>query len=366
MGARGTKSRAERDQTDESLRSERAKADRARAEARVSVEKDADAVVDLARATADAVLSEERDRADRKLHQTEPQAHDTVVKERALADEVVRSERATADETLRGERAEYGRALAALLPLERDETDTYLLTERARSDDSLSNRDDFLGIVSHDLRNLLGGIVHSAELLEGDASDTDEGRQVVVGAKRIQRYVARMSRLIGDLVDVASIEAGKLAVTKARADAVALLSEAAEPFQAVAAEKKIALETKSLEPSLVGLFDRERMLQVLANLIANALKFTSPGGVVCIRSERVGDELRLSVSDTGLGIPGNMLKVIFERFWQVGENDRRGMGLGLYISKHIVEAHGGRIWAESTMGEGSQIHVTLPGGWTAR
>lgn len=365
MRPQDPKSRTERDQTDESLRSERERVDLARAEAQASVEHDADAVVDLARRTADAVLGQERKRADRRLGSGEPQVLEAVLQQRALADEVVRGERGKADEMLGRERAECARALADLMLMERDETDRYLLTERARSDTSLSNRDDFLGIVSHDLRNLLGGILLSAEVLSGDASDTDDGRRVAVGAKRIQRYVARMNRLISDLVDVASIEAGKLAMSMRRADAVPLVAETVDTFRSVAGEKRISLETKILERELLAYFDHERMLQVLANLISNGLKFTPPGGVVCIRAAGAVGELRISVADTGAGIPGAMLEAVFERFWQVKENDRRGVGLGLYISKHIVEAHGGKIWAESRMGQGSQVHLTIPVALTA-
>src|SRR4029077_10199250 len=116
----------------------------------------------------------------------------TVIEERARADETLREERASADEILRDERAKEAMAFARLLPLEREKTDRYLLTERARSDDALANRDDFLGMVSHDLRNLLSGIVMSATLLSDEASESDEGRRTVAGMKRIERYVARM------------------------------------------------------------------------------------------------------------------------------------------------------------------------------
>jgi signal transduction histidine kinase len=101
---------------------------------------------------------------------------------------------------------------------------------------------------------------------------------------------------------------------------------------------------------------------VLANLITNAIKFTAPGGRVSVGVERRGDEAQFCVRDTGSGIRANMLETIFERFWQVGKNDRRGLGLGLYISKCIVEAHGGRIWAESREGQGSRFFFTVPGG----
>jgi len=360
-----SKTRPGRAETDESLRLERKNVDRAGAEARVAVEKEADAVVELARATADAVLDVARDRADRRLgptgsERTTSVARDAITEERARADDVVRTDRAQADATLKRERAEHERALAALLPFERLDTDRYLVTERARSDDSLSNRDDFLAIVSHDLRNLLGGIAHSAALLADDATGNEQGRQVVIGANRIQRYVAQMNRLIGDLLDISSVEAGKLAITVARADLCAVVSESIENFFAAAAEKGITLESKVSETHLFGVFDQERILQVLTNLITNAIKFTSPGGFVRVSAERAGKDLELRVADTGRGIPTNMLERVFDRFSQVGKNDRTGVGLGLYISKHIVEEHGGEIWAESQLGEGSRFCVTLP------
>lgn len=351
----------ERGQTDESLRQEREKTDRALAE-RQAAEEEADLVVQLVRETADAVLTDARAKADQRLDEPLPQAetHGTLAEERLLEDEALQDERASADEILRRERNENARILARLLPLEREKTDRFLLTERARSDDALSNRDTFLGLVSHDLRNLLGGIVINAELLSVRASGHGDGEQTLVATARIQRYAAHMNRLIGDLLDVASIDAGKLTVTPAPGDAAALIAEAVEPFQDAASAKGISLETETAERPLPAELDHGRMLQVLANILANAIKFTSPGGSIRVRCESTGDELRFAVSDTGSGIPGNMLEAIFERFWQVGENDRRGVGLGLYISKCIVEAHGGRIWAESKLGEGSRICFTLP------
>ena len=168
----------ERDQTDESLRTERNKTDRALADRQAAVEDDADMVVQRARENADAVLSTAREKADQQLERAsdEPPSPE-IVEERVLEDEVLRDERATADESLRRERSENARALSKLLPLEREKTDRYLLTERARSDDALANRDDFLGIVSHDLRNLLCGIVMSASQLSTIATDNDDGEK---------------------------------------------------------------------------------------------------------------------------------------------------------------------------------------------
>lgn len=351
----------ERGQTDESLRQERERTDRALAE-RHAAEEEADLVVQLARENADAVLTEARAKADQRLDDALPQAatHATLAEERLLEDEALQDERASADEILRRERNENARVLSRLLPLEREKTDRFLMTERARSDDALSNRDTFLGLVSHDLRNLLGGIVITAELLATKTSEHEDGGQILVATERIQRYAARMNRLIGDLLDVASIDAGKLAVTPAPGDAAALIVEAVDMFQDAASAKGIALRAELPEHPVPAELDHDRMLQVLANTLANAIKFTPPGGSIRVRCEPTGNELRFSVSDTGSGIPGNMLEAIFERFWQVGKNDRRGVGLGLYISRHIVEAHGGRIWAESQLGEGTRICFTLP------
>jgi len=357
---RDGRNRPERDQTNESLRTEREKTDQALAD-KQAVERNADDVIHRARGNADAVLGAARNLADRRLTQPAPlTGTDAVAAERLVEDDIVRGERASADETLLREREESSRVLASLLPLERDKTDRYLLSERARSDDALSNRDNFLGIVSHDLRNLLGGIVMSTGLLSSAARDDDEGKETRAATARIQRYAARMNRLIGDLVDIASIDAGKLAVTPARGDVVALVLEAAETFQAVAAEKDITLATQLDEGVLPAVFDHDRMLQVLANLITNSIKFTAPGGTIQLRGESTGGDVRVCVSDTGTGIPQDMLESVFERFRQVTKNDRRGLGLGLYISRCIIDAHGGRIWAESGQGKGSTLGFTLP------
>lgn len=362
MKSRVKEPRPERDKTDESLRTERENSDRAMVEKRTGIEENADELVERAREHADAVLDTARDKADRKLDTDEsgPQSRAAVGRERALEDAVLHGERAAADERLRREREEQTRTLASLLPLEREKTDRHLLTERARSDDALAQRDDFMGMVSHDLRNLLSGIVLNATVLSEDASDSEEGRRTVAGMNRIQRYVARMNRLIGDLVDVVSIDAGKLALQRQRGDVAALITEAVDAFASTASEKGISLEFV-VERALLADFDHDRMLQVLANLITNALKFTPRGGRIAVHGERAGDGLRFSITDTGMGIPANMLETVFERFWQVGKNDQRGLGLGLYISRCIVEAHDGKIWADSTLGEGSAFHFTIPG-----
>ncbi len=356
--ARPAKQQPPREATDDSLRTERVAADGL--DVTRTVERDADLVVDLARARADAVLDEAREKADGGAS-----AEGDVVRARADADDVLEDERASADENLRRERAYSARILSAMLPLARGGTDRKLLTERADSDAKLSSRDDFLGMVSHDLNNLLGGIILTAGTLErratarGDA-ETPEAKRIATRASSILLYAARMKRLIGDLVDVTSLSAGKLAVKVAPSDARALILEALEPFRPLAAEKRLSLEAVVKEDAMPVLCDHGRILQVIANLVGNAVKFTAGGGHISVGAVGQGEGAQFSVTDSGPGIPGHLLDSVFVRFWQAGDDDRRGLGLGLYIAKSIVDAHGGRIWVESTVGEGSTFHFTLP------
>lgn len=351
----------EREQTDESLRVERERTDVELAARLRVIEAEAAGAIDRARDKADGVRDEAREEVDHNLAISAPWAAtcDAIVQARALEDEALEQERAAADERLRRQRDEHLRMLLRILPLEREKTDQYLLTERARSDEAISNRDDFLSIVSHDLRNLLSTVSMSAQMIEREVSEQGDESGASRAAKRIQRVTARMNRLIGDLVDVSSIESGKLRITLTRSDAAALITEALDAFRPATSAKGISLESEHVEGPLLARFDHDRILQVLANLIGNAIKFSSPGGVIRLACAREGDDVRFSVRDTGPGIPEAQLEAVFERFWQVGENDRRGLGLGLYISRSIIEAHGGKLWAESTLGVSSVFHFTL-------
>jgi signal transduction histidine kinase len=363
MAPKDKKPRPEQDRTDQSLHEERERADNEFSKKRDSIEDAADAVVQDARAQADTSLKAARAQTDERLEESEAssQERQSVARERVQEDAAHRKERAISDEKLREEREASKRALASLLALEREKTDQHLLLERARSDESLAARDDFLGMVSHDLRTLLGGIAMRAAMLMRNASEDEVGQRTHKDAESIQRFTARMNRLIGDLLDVASIEAGRLTVEPRPEDAIRLVRETVEAFLPAASAKGIALDSDVARNSLLARFDHERILQVLANLLSNALKFTPEGGRVSIRVEPLGEEVRFSVADTGTGIATDELERVFERFWQVLGGDKRGLGLGLYISRCIVEAHGGRIWAESRPGAGSTFFFTLPG-----
>jgi signal transduction histidine kinase len=234
-----------------------------------------------------------------------------------------------------------------------------LLRLKTASDGALAGRDNSMGMVSHDLRNLLHGIVLQTTMLADDASASTDNKEMVVGLKRILGFAGRMHRLVEDLVDVVSIDAGKLALEPARHVAATLLSEIVDASRLAAAEKGISIRSDTVDPSLMATFDRERILQVMNNLVTNAIKFTPRGGAIMLRCEGTDDGLVLSVSDTGVGIPGKLLDTVFERFVQV-THDHRGLGLGLYISQCIVQSHAGRMWVESTVGKGSTFYFTIP------
>jgi signal transduction histidine kinase len=354
MAAGTSTSIPDREQTDASLRLERERADEALAEELAGIDETADEIIGRARRRADEVLATARVKMDAPTPAAGPAA--SLARERTLEDRALREERAEADETLRDERAEH----VGLLRVERAETDRDLSSERARSDVAVAMRDEFLGIVSHDLRDLLNTIVLRATLIARGALEAGPTEQVREHAHGIQRAGGRMNRLIGDLVDVASIEAGALVVTLELCDPVEVVTEAASTFEAQASASGVALGVQIASPLGRAALDPARILQVLGNLLGNALKFTPAAGEVVLRLERIGGDIQFTVSDTGAGIPADMLESVFERFVQAGSHDRRGVGLGLYISKCIVQGHGGRIWAESTPGRGSTFRFTLP------
>lgn len=354
------KRKSERVQTDDSLRNERKNADDAVSENRAAGEV-ADHVVKRARGRADEVVNRARDKADRsRATGAGSGARALIDAERRQADALLERQRADDDERLRREREQQAEILEKVLLRERANTDRYLLTERTRSDDAIANRDDFLGMVSHDLGNLLHNINLTAVYLSAKASNSEEGARTIAAMDRVQRDVDRMSAIIRDLVDIVSIDAGKLAIQPERGDARALLDEAADAYAVAASTKKISLSVERVDAPLSCCFDHRRMSQVLANCVSNAVKFTPSGGRIVLRGACVGDDVQLSIEDTGPGIPPGMLENVFERFWQVGKNDQRGLGLGLYIAKCIVTGHHGRIWFENATAGGATLHCTIP------
>jgi signal transduction histidine kinase len=228
----------------------------------------------------------------------------------------------------------------------------------ARSEQAVRARDAVLGVVSHDLRNPLNTIHMAASVLLETSEERRSGN--VRGLEIIRRSVQQMNRMIKDLLDASSIDAGRFHVAQSYADVAALLCQASELLGPLAAEKSIQLDCESSQELTKAWVDSDQMLRVFSNLIGNAIKFTPEGGTICLRAEPSVDSIVFSVRDSGAGIAATQLPHVFDRYWQGIRGDRRGAGLGLAIAKGIVEAHGGRIWVDSTPGVGSTFSFSIP------
>jgi PAS domain S-box-containing protein len=234
-----------------------------------------------------------------------------------------------------------------------DNSQLYALAQRA-----IRARDEVLGVVAHDLRNPLNVIELSSMVMLRKLEDDREKLHSLV--QMIRQAAGRARRLIEDLLDMARIEGGLLAVERTRCQPDDLLDAALDMMRPGAEQACIEL-TGGAQPGMSEIeADRDRILQVFSNLVGNAIKFTPAGGRVGMTVTRSGKDVCFSVSDTGPGIPADHLPHLFDRFWQAEPRDRRGAGLGLAIAKTIVEAHGGRLWAESTPGQGSTFFFTVP------
>ena len=350
----------ERVETDTSLDAERKKADQLLTERAAALEHAAAAVVELAREEADVLVERAREHTNAALdHAHEPSERlEEVAAARDVEDKLVEARRAAADALLLEEQHAHRRAMKNLLAIEREETDQRLQNERERADLRVTSRDDFFAMVSHDVRGLLSSISLSADALRH--APQHDANEFAREADRILRLTARMNRLVGDLLDVVGMEAGKLRIAPAPHDLRALLTETVESFQALAASRSLRLTATLPEAPMVTTFDSDRMLQVLSNLVSNAMKFTAAGGHITLGVARVAAGFDLTVEDDGLGIAPDQLDAIFERFAQASARDRRGLGLGLYIARGVLEAHGGQLSVTSAPGAGSTFHATLP------
>ena len=236
--------------------------------------------------------------------------------------------------------------------------DNALLYQEAQ--DALRSRDDLLAIVSHDLRNPLDVIQFTVAMLRQTLPTDDPPARARKHCDMIQRSAERMIGLIRDLLDFGTIQAGKLSVETSRHDAATMAEEALTSTRLLAAHKRITVDTDlPTDPSNV-LCDRPRVLQVFANLLGNAIKFTPEAGTISVSVQTLEHEVRFAVSDTGPGIPEESLPHVFDRYWQAKRTANLGTGLGLAIAKGIVEAHGGTIDVKSIVGVGSTFAFTLP------
>jgi signal transduction histidine kinase len=233
--------------------------------------------------------------------------------------------------------------------------------ERLKELDRLKS--DFVSNVSHELRTPLTAIKGAVDLILREVAGPLTEKQIHY-LTRVRSNTQHLAGLINDLLDLSKIESGKIEVKSSLVSMGGLVHEVVETLRPIAVEKGIALEAAIPEQSIMVWADRDKINQVLMNLIGNAIKFTPAHGTVTVSASRNGDErVQVSVSDTGPGVPPEEKEKIFDKFYQVGEVDGvkpKGTGLGLAICKALVELHGGRIWVESEMNRGSTFYFTLP------
>jgi signal transduction histidine kinase len=237
----------------------------------------------------------------------------------------------------------------------------YVANEKLKDLDRLKS--DFVSNVSHELRTPLTAIKGAVDLVLREVAGPLTEKQIHY-LTRVRSNTQHLAGLINDLLDLSKIEEGKIEFQSTRVSLGGLVHEVVETLRPIAAEKPLELEVTAHEPSVLVWADRDKVRQVLTNLIGNAIKFTPPHGKVMVSSaSNDTDWVRVSVSDTGPGIPADERERIFEKFYQVAVNGGpkpKGTGLGLAISKVLVELHGGRIWVESEPSRGSIFCFTLP------
>lgn len=231
---------------------------------------------------------------------------------------------------------------------------------RLRTDEAIHAREEILSVVSHDLRNPVGMIMIAASsLLNVDAGEKTV--RVRTMAERIHRQAERMARFITDLVDFAGIESGRLELERARHEPETIVTAASELFGPIALERGLRFETRVSPKLPIVECDSDRAVQVLTSLVSNALKVTPKGGAVSIGADVRGDDVVFYVRDTGPGLDADELPNLFERHWRSKSTMYKGAGLALAIARGIVDAHGGKIWAESRVGAGSTFYFSLSG-----
>lgn len=375
-----------RAQTDASLDAERTTSDAVNPVLAADARRQLDDLIERDRKLADIRLLKFRDSSDRILshERAESPAQNALIAlerdcadqrievERNVADALLQRERQRSDVAVEADRSDHD-ALHIGLEARRQDTDDQLSMER-RGADTTTNalgriksalveahtkegwQRDVLGMVAHDLRSPLSVISLSAESI---AERTQEAA-IRAAAHAIELATVRMERLLGDLLDVARIESGTLHIIKRQHDIRALLLEVLSSYGPMFAARDITFTVNVPPDSVEASFDYDRIVQVLSNLLGNAIKFTQSGGTVTLHAERQAEGVGFTVRDNGPGISPLALPHVFERFWQVNSEVRRGLGLGLHICENIIRAHGGQIRAESEPGKGATFRFTLP------
>lgn len=225
---------------------------------------------------------------------------------------------------------------------------------------AIKDREDVLSIVSHDLKNPLHAIKLSSQLLRKHLEKRPEDESLMKFISAIGHATNSMSSLIHNILDIGKIEAGTFSIKPQSTQLDLIKKSVKELLFPLARDKDIRLKFEPEDINFEIICDPDRVLQVFSNLIGNAIKFTPEGGQIIVRLEHRHHDLWVCVEDNGPGISPEMLNMVFKRYWQAQETSSKGSGLGLYITKGIVEAHGGKIWVESEKGKGSKFYFTLP------
>lgn len=270
----------------------------------------------------------------------------------AFSEVAVRLEHACHQTDLRlaGERAEVDEALFDSWSDLLEETKAH-----EAADAAVADRERLLATFGHDLRNLLNVLTVTAEL----SLRAGEGKAGNVAS--MERTVSQMDRLISNVLDLARLGVGTFHVACEPRNAVEVVRDAVEIFRPLALAKSVSLSAALPDTALPARIDPDRIFQLLSNLVSNAITVTPRGGHIRVSAARIDDVVQIAVRDSGRGMAETDLERIFNPYCQLDGSERRGLGLGLFISKSIVQAHGGRIWAESRLGAGSTFFFTVPG-----
>lgn len=365
-----------RKNTDKSLKTERAKIDDYLDTKNSELETNISNPLFNKRVDADNELDKTRSRNDATINEKPKEIKKVLTQERKKSDEAKIEARIFEDQLVDRKITENNLQINAFLDVDRKDTDSKLLDERNDNDlktnqhilsydkisNDLSTRDQYLATVSHDLKNPLNAIALSTGAMKRSffKGNVIKEEAFLNYFELIERNVETMKRLINDLLDVEQMVNGAIMLNLKKCNISELLKEVQFSFGPAILNQNLSLELQPVDETIVAVIDYDRIFQVLSNLIGNAIKFSSRNGVIKIGFEKIDNMISISIHDNGPGIPEDKKDLIFERFTQLNTNDHRGKGLGLFISKWIVESHEGEIFVESSKDKGSTFKITLP------
>ena len=228
---------------------------------------------------------------------------------------------------------------------------------------AIKDRENMVALVSHDLKSPLSGLRLNLDAMVARLSHEcpgELGEKFQTHLRRMRNSLDRMQGLISNVLDFSKIEGGTFSIQKERTGVGGVISDVVEEFQEQLQAKSIKMKVSIPSTPLLASFDRVRLFQVFANLLGNAIKFTAPGGKIELGAMPAGDGVTFFVKDSGMGISPKDLPLVFNRLYQARESSPLGTGLGLFIAKSIVDAHAGKIWVESEVGNGTTFFFHLP------